>query len=169
MPEDIGVVHSLLRDAAPWVTFLPEADVDVFITELVTVARRAVELGNPGPIAVLLTQWRHSAEVYADPALLETLTAAPEGDLGSVSAPSGQVSMAKLSCRSKCARRWPARRGRRPAALSCPRRIISAATAASRSVRQGPAAGSSANRHSDIMLSHIRATMKEGSCRFPGS
>ena len=84
------MVNSLLREVVPWVTFLPEADVDVFVTELVTVARGAVEVGNLAPIAVLLTQWRHSAEVYADPALLETLTAAPEGDLGSVSAPSGK-------------------------------------------------------------------------------
>lgn len=88
--ENIGVVHSLLRDTVPWVTFLSEADVDVFVTELLTIARRAIELGNPGPIDVLLTQWRQSAEVYADPALLEILTAAPEGDPGSVSAPSGK-------------------------------------------------------------------------------
>lgn len=84
------MVHSRPRDAVCWVTFLPEADVDVFVTELVTVAQEAVELGNLAPLAVLLTQWRHSAEVYADPALLEILIAAPEGDLGSVPAPSGQ-------------------------------------------------------------------------------
>jgi hypothetical protein len=73
------VVHSPPRDAVWWVSFLPEADVDVFLTELVTVAQGAVELGNLAPLAVLLTQWRHSAEGYADPALLEILTTAPEG------------------------------------------------------------------------------------------
>jgi hypothetical protein len=85
--ENTGVVRELLRDALPWVTFLPEADVDVFVTELVTVARGATELGNLAPVAVLLTQWRHSAEVYADPVLLEILTAEPDGDLGPVPAP----------------------------------------------------------------------------------
>jgi hypothetical protein len=78
------------RDAVWWVTFLPGADVDVFLTELVTVAQGAAELGNPAPPAVFLTQWWHSAEVYADPALLEILTTAPEGDFGSVPAPSRQ-------------------------------------------------------------------------------
>jgi hypothetical protein len=31
------------------------------------------------PIAPLLTRWRHSAEVYADPALHATLTRDPDG------------------------------------------------------------------------------------------
>jgi hypothetical protein len=36
---------------------------------------------------VLLTQWRHSAEVYADPVLLEILTTEPDGDMGPVPVP----------------------------------------------------------------------------------
>lgn len=38
-------------------------------------------------IALLLTQWRHSAEIHADPALLAALTREPEGDLGPVPVP----------------------------------------------------------------------------------
>jgi hypothetical protein len=68
--ENSDLIHAVMRDALPWVTFLPEAEVDTFVTELVTVARGAVELGNLAPVAVLLTKWRHSAEAYADPALL---------------------------------------------------------------------------------------------------
>ena len=68
-------------------TFLPEEDFEVFVTELVRVSRGAAELGNLAPVAVLLTQWRHSAEVYADPVLLEILTREPDGDLGPVPAP----------------------------------------------------------------------------------
>jgi len=83
------VLRRLLPDALPWLTFLPEADFEAFVTELVTVAGGAAELGNLAPVAVLLTQWRHSAEIYADPALLEILTAEPEGDLGPVPAPPG--------------------------------------------------------------------------------
>lgn len=85
--ERSDVIRALLRDALPWVTFLPPVDVDTFVTELVTVSRGAAELGNLAPVAVLLTQWRHSAEVYADPVLLELLTAEPEGDIGPVPAP----------------------------------------------------------------------------------
>jgi hypothetical protein len=87
--ENVAVIRQLLPDAVPWVTFLPEADFDAFVTELVTVAAGAAELGNLAPIAVLLTQWRHSAEVFADPVLLEILTREPEGDLGPVPAPPG--------------------------------------------------------------------------------
>jgi len=85
--EQSELIRGLLRDALPWVTFLPEVDVDTFVTELVTVAQGAIALGNLAPVAVLLTQWRHSAEVYADPVLLEILTAEPEGDMGPVPAP----------------------------------------------------------------------------------
>jgi hypothetical protein len=85
--ENIEMIRRLLPDAVPWVAFLPEADVDAFVTELVAVAQGAVALGNLAPVAVLLTQWQHSAEVYADPVLLEILTREPEGDLGPVPAP----------------------------------------------------------------------------------
>ena len=85
--ENIEMIRGLLPDAVPWVAFLPEADVDAFVTELVAVTQGAVALGNLAPVAVLLTQWRHSAEVYADPVLLEILTREPEGDLGPVPAP----------------------------------------------------------------------------------
>ena len=85
--EQSDIIPGLLLDALPWVTFLPEVDVDTFVTELVTVAQGAVELGNLAPVAVLLTQWRHSAEVYADPVLLEILTTEPDGDMGPVPVP----------------------------------------------------------------------------------
>ncbi len=81
--ENSEVIRRLLPEAVPWVTFLPETDFDVFVTELVAVARGAAALGNLAPVAVLLTQWRHSAEVYADPVLLDIVTREPEGVLGS--------------------------------------------------------------------------------------
>jgi hypothetical protein len=84
-----ALIRRLLRDALPWVTFLPEDDFDAFVQELVTVAQGAGALGNFAPVAVFLTQWRHSAEVYADPVLLDILTREPEGDLGPVSPPLG--------------------------------------------------------------------------------
>jgi hypothetical protein len=88
--ENVAVIHRLLPDAVPWVTFLPEADFNAFVTELVTVARGAAALGNLAPVAVLLSQWRHSAEVHADPVLLEILTSEPEGDMGPVPTPPGE-------------------------------------------------------------------------------
>lgn len=75
-------VRQVLVEALPWVMFLPEADVDQLLAELVTVAQGAASLANLSPVAVLLAQWRHTAEVYADPVLLEILNREPEGDFG---------------------------------------------------------------------------------------
>ncbi|MFF7456760.1 hypothetical protein [Kitasatospora sp. NPDC008115] len=44
-------------------------------------------MNNLTPIALLLTQWRHTAEVHADPALYAILTREPEGDPGPVPRP----------------------------------------------------------------------------------
>jgi hypothetical protein len=85
--ENLGLIRRLLPNAVPWVTLLPEADFDVFVAELVDVAQGAAALGNLAPLAVCLTQWRHSAEVYADPVLLDILTRESEGDLGPVPSP----------------------------------------------------------------------------------
>jgi hypothetical protein len=57
------------------------------LSDLVTVAQGAASLENLSPIAVLLTQWRHTAEVYSDPVLFEILSREPEGDFGPASAP----------------------------------------------------------------------------------
>jgi hypothetical protein len=89
--EHVEVIKRLLPEALPWVIFLPEADFDAFVTELVAVAQGASEIGNLAPVAVLLTQWRHSAEVYADPVLHELIASAPQVDMGPVPVPPGEV------------------------------------------------------------------------------
>ena len=85
--EPLEVVRRVLGEALPWVIFLPETDVDLLLSELVTVSQGAASLENLSPVAVLLAQWRHTAEVYSDPALLESLSREPEGDFGPASAP----------------------------------------------------------------------------------
>lgn len=80
--ENIAALRQALPEALPWSTFLPPEDVDTMLAELVDIARGAVALENLAPIALLLAQWRHSAEIHADPALLALLTREPDGDLG---------------------------------------------------------------------------------------
>jgi hypothetical protein len=82
-----AILREVVLDAVPWTTFLPEEDLETFLSELVSVARGAAEFDNMAPVALLLTQWRHTAEVYADPALLRILTSEVEGDLGPVPVP----------------------------------------------------------------------------------
>ncbi|MDH6135993.1 hypothetical protein P3T37_005412 [Kitasatospora sp. MAA4] len=80
--ENIAALRQALPEALPGCTFLPAEDVDTLLSELVDTARGAAALDSLAPIALLLTQWRHTAEIYADPALLAILTREPDGDLG---------------------------------------------------------------------------------------
>ncbi len=85
--ENIDALRQALPDALPWSTFLPAEDIDTLLAELVDTARGAVALDNLAPLALLLEQWKHSAEIHADPALHAVLTREPEGDLGPVPVP----------------------------------------------------------------------------------
>jgi hypothetical protein len=51
------------------------------------VGRLAAAVNNLAPISQLLVEWRHTAEIYADPELYAILTAAHEGDHGPVPEP----------------------------------------------------------------------------------
>jgi hypothetical protein len=88
--EPLAAVRRVLGEALPWVAFLPDEDVDQLLGELTTVAQGAASLENLSPVAVLLTQWRHTAEIHADPTLLELVGREPSGDFGPVPAPDAQ-------------------------------------------------------------------------------
>ncbi|RJO77174.1 hypothetical protein D5S18_09185 [Nocardia panacis] len=83
-------VRAVLPDAVPWVVFLPAADIDQFLVDLVEVTQGAAALENLAPVATLLDQWRNSAEIYADPVLMELVRQNPEGDFGPVPIPKAE-------------------------------------------------------------------------------
>jgi hypothetical protein len=68
------ILHRILPQALPWVTFLPTEAVDEFVEELVDTLRAAVSIDNLWPVSQLLVEWRHTAEIYADPVLYTTAT-----------------------------------------------------------------------------------------------
>lgn len=87
-PGAVKILSGVLPEAFPWVRFLPEKDARTFLVEFVETARASTDLGTVSPIAQLITEWRHTAEVYADPDLHRTLTADHgDTDLGEVPVP----------------------------------------------------------------------------------
>jgi len=87
--HDPGLVREVLPDALPWVRFLPVADIDAMADELVSTTEAAAAIGNTATVSQLLIEWRHTAEIHADPELYRALTAQPLDDFGPVPRPSG--------------------------------------------------------------------------------
>ncbi|WP_430784958.1 hypothetical protein [Actinoplanes sp. G11-F43] len=82
-----AIVHELLPSVLPWVRFLPPEGVAELSTEFVATAEAAASIGNTAAISQLLAEWRHTAEIYADPNLHRALTSQPLGDFGAVPRP----------------------------------------------------------------------------------
>jgi hypothetical protein len=82
-----GLIRQVLPAALPWVRFLPDDAVDELAAEFVATVHAAAAMNNMVPVSQLLTEWRHTAEVYADPDLHAILTRAHGGDFGPVPAP----------------------------------------------------------------------------------
>lgn len=85
--EHIDTVRQVLRDVLPWLRFLPEPEFESFVGDLTETAQAAAAIDNLTPISTLLVQWRHTAELYADPDLLARVTREPTEDLGPVGPP----------------------------------------------------------------------------------
>lgn len=76
----------VLSKVFPWVRFLPEAERVEFIQELVDVMAASDELGTPAPVLQVVAEWRHTAEVHADPELAAALRRGVSDDLGPIPA-----------------------------------------------------------------------------------
>ncbi|HEY6798379.1 MAG TPA: DUF6247 family protein [Kineosporiaceae bacterium] len=81
------LVSAQLPTVLPWARFLPPADVEQLAAEFVAVAEACGSTGNLAPLAQLLTEWQHTAEVHADPQLHQALTRDHLGDHGPVPVP----------------------------------------------------------------------------------
>ena len=88
--RDPGIVREMLPTALPWVRFLPAVDLDIMAGEFVSTTEAAAAIGNTAPVTQLLIEWRHTAEIYADPFLFWSLTTQPLADFGAVPRPTDQ-------------------------------------------------------------------------------
>ena len=84
--RDLDSMLDLLPEMFPWVRFLPVGERRAFLVELVETLRASEELDTLAPVAQLVTEWRHTAEVHADPTVLAALTRATD-DFGPVPEP----------------------------------------------------------------------------------
>jgi hypothetical protein len=88
-PEARALVMDVVPEVFPWVRFLPGDGVREFAVELVDTLRAATDLDNAAAVAVMIAQWRHTAEIHSDPelhaALARPITEVP--DLGPVTDP----------------------------------------------------------------------------------
>jgi hypothetical protein len=78
---------SVIPQVFPWIRFLPEDDRVEFVRELIDVMSAGEDVGSPAPALQVITEWRNTAQVYADPELLEILRSTAVEDAGEVPAP----------------------------------------------------------------------------------
>ncbi|MEW2490816.1 hypothetical protein [Streptomyces sp. NPDC048411] len=81
-PEGRTLVLDVLPATFPWVRYLPAHDVRDFSVELVGALGAAADLDSTAAVAQLITEWRHTAEVHADPELYAALTTDSGEDYG---------------------------------------------------------------------------------------
>jgi glyceraldehyde-3-phosphate dehydrogenase/erythrose-4-phosphate dehydrogenase len=77
----------VLPQVFPWIRFLPADDRVEFVRELIDVMSASAEVDSPTPALQVITEWRNTAQVYADPELLEILRSQAIEDAGDVTAP----------------------------------------------------------------------------------
>ncbi|MEO3781538.1 hypothetical protein ABGB16_33130 [Micromonospora sp. B11E3] len=88
--RDPGLVREALPTVLPWVRFLPPADAKQMAGEFIATAEAAAAVGNTAALSQLLAEWRHTAEIHADPDLQRVLTAPSADDFGLVARPDGE-------------------------------------------------------------------------------
>ena len=81
------VLAGVLAEDLPWIAWLPEGDRATCVRELVDDLAASIEVENFTRFHQDLVAWRHTAEVWADPALAERLQGDFAGDGGEVPRP----------------------------------------------------------------------------------
>jgi hypothetical protein len=77
----------ILLKAFPWTRFLTLDDRTTFAQEFADVMVASEEFSSPAPVLQVITEWRHTAEIYADPEVLAALRSGVACDFGLVPEP----------------------------------------------------------------------------------
>jgi hypothetical protein len=73
VPEVPARLPGILEQRFPWVRFLPAHERQRFAREFVETLQACAAIGKSARLDELVTSWRSTAEIYADPALVEDL------------------------------------------------------------------------------------------------
>jgi hypothetical protein len=84
-----GALASALTEAFPWLEFLPPGDRKLFVDEFSRVTAASAELDNYAALSQLLSEWRATAEVHADPKLARRSKRPLQADGEPVTPPTG--------------------------------------------------------------------------------
>jgi hypothetical protein len=85
LPAD--VTRAALAEEFPWLSLLPEEALPDFVADFVRAAQASAELGRWSVLAQTIHEWKATAAIYADPALLAALSTPITGDFGPVPSP----------------------------------------------------------------------------------
>ena len=88
--RDPEILRESLPKVLPWIRFLPPSDARAMADEFIATAEAAASIGNTAAVSQLLAEWRHTAEIHADPDLYRALTSQPLADFGPVPKPDEQ-------------------------------------------------------------------------------
>jgi hypothetical protein len=80
-------VAEALLDEFPWTDYLPEGDRAQFVTEFARAFQASAELGEWSMLTQLVLEWRNTAAIHTDPALVKALSEPLSGDFGPVRPP----------------------------------------------------------------------------------
>jgi hypothetical protein len=87
-PAVLTLAVEVMPTVFPWVRYLPDDAKREFTAEWLDALSSAASIGNSAAAAVLIAEWRSTAEVYADPELYAALTGPLGGtDFGPLLAP----------------------------------------------------------------------------------
>ena len=78
LPEITARMPAILERRFPWMRFLPASDRDQFARELVDTIQAAAAVGKPSPIGDLISAWKATAGLHADPELAAQLKGSVE-------------------------------------------------------------------------------------------
>ncbi len=72
---DLPEAATHLSEVFPWVRSLPPDDQLTFLREFVDVLSAGAEANSLTPVLQTITEWRNTAQIHADPELLDILRA----------------------------------------------------------------------------------------------